>query len=336
MEHKMPTQQNLVPINDARHLGSFDLGFGEVLALLKHNASVIVGSVLLTLAAAFVYLSMTPPEYTATTLLLIDTRSNVRPTAQLRATDANSESTYVETQVGVLRSERIARMVIADKRLYERPEFRDRSSPPSHDEPRGSATTPRKADPPLALELVPAKAVKEFGRRMDVRRSQSTYIIDISFTHRDPQVAADVANAIAKAYLQDRLNAREEAIRNASTWLQQRALELRRQTQAAETALDEFRNTNSIASSRSALRDLESTAQSHRLISESFMKQFLETSQEQNFSPLDARILSEAWTPVERSRPRWFRVLAIAAAFGLAMGFLFALIRGDGRSRQPA
>jgi uncharacterized protein involved in exopolysaccharide biosynthesis len=146
-------------------------------------------------------------------------------------------------------------------------------------------------------------------------------------------VAADIANAIAQAYLNDRLSAREEAVRRASTWLQQRALDLRRQTQAAETALDEFRNSNAVTgSSRSVLRDLESTAQTHRLISESFHKQFLETSQELYFSPLDARILSEAWTPAERSHPRRSLVLAIAAGFGLAIGFLIALFRDNGRN----
>jgi uncharacterized protein involved in exopolysaccharide biosynthesis len=186
----------------------------------------------------------------------------------------------------------------------------------------------------MALEHVPARAVKEFARRIDIKRSQSTYIIDISFTYRDPEVAADIANAVAKAYLQDRLAAREEAIKGASTWLQQRALDLRRQTQAAETALDEFRNTNAMAgSSRSVLRDLESTAQTHRMISESFLKQFLETSQEQHFSPLDARIVSEAWTPADRSHPRRLRVLVIAAGIGLAIGFLIALMRGSRRQQ---
>jgi nucleoside-diphosphate-sugar epimerase len=104
--------------------------------------------------------------------------------------------------------------------------------------------------------------------------------------------------------------------------------------EAAETALDEFRNsTAAIGSSRSALRDLESTAQTYRQISESFQKQFLETSQEQYFSPLDARILSEAWTPAEKSHPRRSLVLAIAAGFDLAIGFLIALVRGNGRKR---
>jgi nucleoside-diphosphate-sugar epimerase len=105
--------------------------------------------------------------------------------------------------------------------------------------------------------------------------------------------------------------------------------------EAAETALDEFRNsTAAIGSSRSALRDLESTAQTYRQISESFQKQFLETSQEQYFSPLDARILSEAWTPAEKSHPRRSLVLAIAAGFGLAIGFLIALLRGASRKRS--
>jgi uncharacterized protein involved in exopolysaccharide biosynthesis len=326
-------QQERVSIS-AAPAEAFEFGFGEVLTLLKRNRGIITGCVVSSLVVGSAYLWITPAQYTASALLLIDSRNNVRPSSQVRATDANGESAYVETQVGVLKSERIARLVISEQRLYERSEFKERPGFLSQASAQGSAAVQGAAGLQLALELVPAEALKEFRRRMGVRRSQSTYIIDISFTHPDPQLAADVANAIAQAYLNERLSAREEAIRSASTWLQQRALDLRRQTQAAETALDEFRNSKAaIGSSRSVLRDLESTAQTYRQISESFQKQFLETSQEQYFSPLDARILSEAWTPVERSHPRRSLVLAVAAGLGLAIGFLIVLARGDGRKR---
>ena len=328
----MRSQQEIVSNSGAKPADPFEYGFREVLTLLKHNRNVIAGSVISSLVIGSAYLLITPVQYTATALLLIDSRSTVRPSSQMRPTDAIGESAYVETQVGVLRSERIARLVISEHRLHERPEFKEEPSSLSQASAQESDDVQGAADAHLALERVPAKAVKEFGRRMGIKRSQSTYIIDISFTYSDPQVAADIANAIAQAYLNDRLSAREEAIRSASTWLQQRALDLRRQTQAAETALDEFRNSSAaIGSSRSVLRDLKLTAQTYRLISESFHKQFLETSQEQYFSPVDARILSEAWTPAERSQPRRSLVLATAAGFGLAIGFLIALLRGDGR-----
>ena len=328
----MRPQQEIVSISGVKPAEPFEFGFSEVLTLLKCNRGVVAGCVLSSLVVASAYLLITPAQYTATALLLINSRSNVLPASQLRGTDANGELAYVETQVGVLKSERVARLVISAHRLHERPEFKERPSFLPQASAQGSAGVQGAAGAQLTLELVPARAVEEFWRRMVVKRSQSTYIIDISFTFTDPQVAADIANAIAQAYLNDRLSAREEAIRTASTWLQQRALDLRRQTQAAETALDEFRNSNAaIGSSRSALRDLEFTAQTYRRISESFHKQFLETSQEQYFSPLDARILSEAWTPAERSQPRRSLVLAIAAGFGLAIGFLIALLRGDGR-----
>jgi uncharacterized protein involved in exopolysaccharide biosynthesis len=326
------TQQEIVSSSGVKPAERFESGFSEVLMLLKWNRGVVAGAVLSSLLVGAAYLWITPAQYTATALLLIDSRSNVLPSSQMRAIDANSESAYVETQVGVLRSERIARLVISEHRLHERPEFQERPSLFSQASAQASVGGQEAAGAQLALELLPAKAVREFGRRMGIKRSQSTHIIDISFTHEDPQLAAVIANAIAQAYLNDRLSAREEAIRTASTWLQQRALDLRRQTQAAQTALDEFRNSNAATgSSRSVLRDLESTAQTYRLISESFHKRFLETSQEQYFSPLDARIVSEAWTPAERSQPRRSLVLAIAAGFGLAVGCLIALLRGDGR-----
>jgi uncharacterized protein involved in exopolysaccharide biosynthesis len=107
-------------------------------------------------------------------------------------------------------------------------------------------------------------------------------------------------------------------------------MDLRRETQVAETALDEFRNNNPGVgnSSRSILRDLESTAQTYRVISETFQKRFLETSQQLYLLTPDARIVSKAWPPSDKSHPKSTLILVVAAALGLACGFLIAIVRG--------
>lgn len=317
-----------------RSAEAFELDFAEAFRTLWRNRSLIALCVGGFVALAVGYLLVTPTQYTAVALLLIDSRSNTLPSQQLRVTDANSESAYVETQVGVLKSERIARAVITDQKLFDIPEFKE----PAQDSKREAQPSPPVASE-AALSTVPASAVKQFARRMDVKRSQSTFLIEIGFTYTDPRLAAEIANAIARSYLADRYAAREQALRNTSQWLQVRALDLRRETQNAEIALDEFRNNNPGNTSRSVLRDLESTAQTYRAISESFLKRFLEISQEQYFSPVDARIVSEAWPPASGSYPKKLLVIAVAAAMGLAAGFVLALVRGaseaDAESSSP-
>jgi len=227
----------------------------------------------------------------------------------------------------VLNSEHIARTVIFEQKLYELPEFKAKG------DARPPAPTKAAGEEEQSFDVVPASAVKEFRKRLDIKRSPSTYIIDVIFTYKDPEKAAAIANAVAQAYIADQMKSREQAILSTNQWLRQRTADLRRETQAAETALDAFRSNNTSAnaargnSSRSILRDLESTAQSYRLISDSFQKRFLETSQQLYLLTPDARIVSKAWPPSDKSHPRGTLILAVAAALGLASGFLIAIVR---------
>jgi succinoglycan biosynthesis transport protein ExoP len=315
---------------------ALELNFDEVVALLRLHWQTIAYTTMSCLALAIIYLFLTPPQYTATALLLIDARSNVLPTQQVRATDANAESAHVETQVEVLRSERIARAVIVAEDLAKYPEFSTTrrfpwSSPqavtPKKDEPTGAAMT-------SAQNEVPAAAVRAFQTRLNVKRNSSTHIIEISFRHSNPALAARIANSVASSYLTEQLKQRDDIIRSTSQWLRQRAVELLGEAHAAETALLKFRSTSSVsdAASRIVLRDLETTAQTYRWFSENFQKRFLETSQGGTFNLADARVVSEAWPPSEKSHPKSMLTIAIAGAAGLSLGFLIALARGRGRA----
>ncbi len=179
-------------------------------------------------------------------------------------------------------------------------------------------------------------AVKEFQSRLSVKRNASTHIIEISFRHSDPKLAAKIANAVASGYLTEQLRQRDDIIRSTSQWLRQRAVDLLGEAHAAETALLKFRgsHTASDASNRIVLRDLETTAQTYRWFSENFQKRFLETSQSGTFNIADARVVSEAWPPIDKSHPKSVLTLAIAGAAGLSIGFLFALALGR-RERKP-
>ena len=313
-----------------------ELDFREVITLVAAHWKLIASSVGACLALAIVYLIITPAQFTATALLLIDARSNVIPIQQVRATDANAESAHVETQVEVLKSERITRAVIASEELTKYPEFSGASRLPwRKPEEKPAVTGDKLKDLAEAERLVPAAAVKAFHSRLTVKRNASTHIIEISFRHSDPKLAAKIANAVASSYLTEQLRQRDEFIRNTSQWLKQRAVELLGEAHAAETALLKFRssNTSSDAASRIVLRDLETTAQTYRWFSENFQKRFLETSQSTTFNVADARVVSEAWPPSEKSHPKTLLVLAIAVASGLSIGFLLALALGkDGRT----
>ena len=90
------------------------------------------------------------------------------------------------------------------------------------------------------------QAVDTFESRLNVRRVGLTYVILISFRSFNADRAAEVANAVAEAYVNDQLEAKYQSAKRASTWLQARLRELREQASAAELAVVNYKNQNSM------------------------------------------------------------------------------------------
>ena len=224
----------------------------------------------------------------------------------------------------MLNSEHIVRTVIFEQKLYELPEFKSKNDP----SPAPSADAAA-AEKERTFDIVPASAVKEFRKRLEIKRSPSTYIIDIIFTYKDPEKAAAIANAVAQAYIADQMKISRAGDPQHQSVASPEDYRSAEGDAGRGDRTREFRSNNSVRgnSSRSILRDLELTAQSYRLISDSFQKRFLETSQQLYLLTPDARIVSKAWPPSDKSHPRSTLILAVAAALGLASGFLIAIVR---------
>ena len=88
--------------------------------------------------------------------------------------------------------------------------------------------------------------MRVFQDRLEVKRVGLSYVIQIGFRSLKPERAEQIANAIAEAYINDQLDAKYQATRRASTWLQDRIRELREQASTAERAVVEFKTKNNI------------------------------------------------------------------------------------------
>ena len=75
------------------------------------------------------------------------------------------------------------------------------------------------------------------------------------------------------------------------------------------------------------LRGLESSAQSYRTLYDNFLQHYMESIQQQSFPITEARLISPASSPLEKSRPKTLRVLALALLGGIGCGAGLALLR---------
>ena len=225
-------------------IGSMPL-LATIAALLRRQYPVITVLFGASIALGFLYLLTTPPSFTAQAMLVIDSRKVQLFEQPSVLGDYAVDSTTVETQVEILKSEGIGLSVIKDLHLTQDPEFVARSGGLFGQLFDVVFDAFGNEDPHTEFELT-RRALTSLERRLTVRRVGLSYAIQISFQSLNPDRAAEVANAVAEAYIADQLEAKYQAARRASAWLQQRIEELRMQASAAERAVVEFKASNDI------------------------------------------------------------------------------------------
>jgi exopolysaccharide transport family protein len=83
---------------------------------------------------------------------------------------------------------------------------------------------------------------------LNINRIGLSFLVEIDATSTNPEKSAQIANAVATAYINDQQEAKHEVNRAASTWLQERLQQLSEQSAAAEQAVVDFKQKNNIVS----------------------------------------------------------------------------------------
>jgi succinoglycan biosynthesis transport protein ExoP len=199
----------------------------------------------LAIVVGAAYVAMSPFRYTAQADMIIDTKRVTWTQTEMASENRTVEDAQVESEMETTKSEKVALAVIRRLNLTEDPEFvglgwglRRRiftffkltggiEQEPSKDELKRRALSTLKAN-------------------LRVTRLGRSYLQQISYTSLDRDKAARIANEFADAYIEDQLQAKFEATRRASAWLEQRIGELRQQASNAYREVQDFKSQNSI------------------------------------------------------------------------------------------
>lgn len=215
------------------------------LAIFKRQQPLIALIVACTVTLGLVYLFTTPPQYTATTTMVIDTRKVQLFQQQSILGDIAIDPGTVETQIEILRSEKVSLSVIKDLRLTEDPEFVSRGGGIVGATIGFISSLFQSEEAASEFELT-RQALGVFEGARTIKRLGLTYVMEISFRSLDSEKAARIANAIADAYVLDQLEAKYQTTRRAGKWLQDRIKELRSQATIAERAVVDYKDKNNI------------------------------------------------------------------------------------------
>lgn len=232
-----------------------------VTAFLKRRYLGILLCLLLALPIGAAFHFFSTPSYTASAVMLVDSRQT-----QLFPNSLVGESTqnpsWLENQIGILRSQGVASYVVKQLRLADDPEFvkPDASVLSAMLDYFGITTRIQRAGygewlARLGLAEVPktkteaeriGEAQAAFIRQLDVKRSGLSNMLRVEFRSRNAEQAAKIANTMVDAYIYDQLTAKYQANRRASDWLLERLQILREEAANAERAVLEFKAKNNI------------------------------------------------------------------------------------------
>jgi succinoglycan biosynthesis transport protein ExoP len=202
---------------------------------------------LLVLVLTSVAVNLMVPRYKSEARILIEGRENVflRPEAEKLGDRERSvvDQEAVTSQVQLVLSREVARQVVAQLKLNERPEF----------DPVLRPSGPLKQVLTLlgitrdSLRLTPEERVFEsYYDRVQAYSVDKSRVIAIEFQSSDPELAARGANAVAEIYLGLQQNAKQDQTRAAGQWLAGEIENLRARVADAESKAEEFRTKSNL------------------------------------------------------------------------------------------
>lgn len=213
-------------------------------ALWRRKWSILIPTLLVAIASA-VIVNLLTPKYKSEARVLIENRENVflRPEAEKSLERTIIDPDAVTSQVQLVLSRELARDVIKELRLGERPEFdpvlKGLSSPMALLAMLGIIRDP--------LRMTPEERVLEaYYARLSAFPVEKSRVIAIEFQSADPELAARVTDAIAQNYLNLNQTVKQDQTRAAGQWLAGEIEKLRSKVAEAESRAEQFRSKSNL------------------------------------------------------------------------------------------
>ena len=191
--------------------------------ILKRHKWRILAFVVVCVASTAVISSRLVPIFESTSTIDIDRQAPAAVIGQDAARIApNDADQFLATQIKIIQSDSVLRPVTMRLRI------------------------------PILEAAVPGQTVRSAERAMHapvafrnlkVTRPPNTYLLLITYRSPDPDLAADVANAVAESYIQHTYDVRFRATAGLSAFMEKQMEELRAKMERSSAALTQYERT---------------------------------------------------------------------------------------------
>jgi polysaccharide biosynthesis transport protein len=195
-------------------------GYQYYLWIIQRKCWWIIGFVIIALAATYGVSSLITPMYEATTTVDIDIRN---PTGvvgmESRQVSALDGDQFMATQMKLIQSDSVLRPVVSQYNLLH-VEKQDRQD--------------------LALSPDILKKAPTILRKLRLNRPPNTFLVQISYRSPDRELSANVANAIAKSYVQHTYDLRYQTAEGITVFMERQLEELKAKMEKSSDRLAAF------------------------------------------------------------------------------------------------
>jgi len=245
--------------------GGYGAGYGQTaggdeihlldyLRVLHKRRWTAITAFLIVFGSVTVYTFTATPIFSARTQILIE-NENPNVVKFEEVYEQNKALDYYQTQYRLLQSRALTRRTLDAEKLWEHPLFAgtDTSSGVSLNPiswVRASAKfvsgffveAPKSAEPPEATEsAMQSQVIDRFLAGLTVAPVRNSRLVDVSFLSPEPALSSRVANALAKQYIEQNLEFKFLATKEATDFLNARTAEQRKSLEKSEQALQQYR-----------------------------------------------------------------------------------------------
>ncbi len=224
---------------------------------LRRRLLAIVVLTVLVISTLLVY--QLTPRYTATTQILIGIKAQKVVNIQEVVSEISQDDKALLSEIEVLKSRELAHKVINSLHLEQysefnpelkRPGFLDQYKPSnwipdSWKQASGSEAFDTGNEEDAANKKRTA-LIDAFLSKLTVTPIRGSQVITVAYESLDPKLAARIANAIADKYIVGQLEAKFEATKKATDWLNDQLADLKQKVEDSEFAVEQYRKEHNL------------------------------------------------------------------------------------------
>lgn len=221
------------------------ISLSEIFMTLNNYKWPIIGfTISSAIVATLVAYSLTPIYQSTAVLEIEQKQANVVSIEEIYGVDVAGDS-YLNTQYEVLKSRSLISKVVDDLKLLENPEFNASLRPErwyaKFLDWRSWFGIVQPVDESSQEESIRNNTINALTGNISIELVKKTQIIKIKALSENPRLSAQIANAMANAYIGSFMEARFALTTNATSWMQVRLEELSNKLAEAEQALQAYR-----------------------------------------------------------------------------------------------